>query len=62
MGEFFRTLFKVIAGLAGLLLTLAGFFGFFYGIFTRNIPVAGGSILALTFGTLLGKFARGDYD
>lgn len=66
--EFFSVLFKTVAGLVGLPLTLGGFFGFWYGIYMIfvdtgvGIIVIVGSILALTIGTILGKFARGDYD
>ena len=68
--EFFRVLFKIIATLIGLPLTLGGFGGFWYGIYmifgqqniAEGILVVVGSIVALTIGTILGKFARGDYD
>ncbi len=68
--EFFRVLFKIVAALIGLPLTLGGFGGFCYGIYMifakqnigGGIGVVVGSILALTIGTILGKFARGDYD
>ena len=68
--EFFSVLFKTVAALVGLPLTLGGFFGFWYGIIIifgeqnigDGIMVMVGSILALTIGTILGKFARGDYD
>lgn len=68
--EFFRVLFKIIAALIGLPLTLGGFGGFWYGIYmifgqqniAEGILVVVGSIVALTIGTILGKFARGDYD
>ena len=67
---FFGVLFKVVAALVGLPLTLGGFGGFWYGIYMifgeqntgGGILIVVGSILALTFGTILGKFARGDYD
>ena len=67
---FFSVLFKTVAALVGLPLTLGGFVGFFYGIYmifgeqniVGGIMVMLGSILALTFGTILGNFARGDYD
>ncbi|MGB8951186.1 MAG: hypothetical protein WCC06_00770 [Candidatus Aminicenantales bacterium] len=68
--EFFRVLLKIMAGLIGLPLTLGGFGGFWYGIYMifvkhnigGGIFVVIGSILALTIGTIFGKFARGDYD
>ncbi len=68
--EFFRVLFKIVSALIGLPLTLGGFGGFWYGIYMifgeqntgGGILIAAGSILALTIGTILGKFARGDYD
>jgi len=67
--EFFRIIFKILAALIGLPLTLGGFFGFFYGIFQilnkntgEGILLAIASVFALTIGTLLGKFSRGDYD
>jgi hypothetical protein len=71
--EFFRVLFKLLATLIGLPLTLGGLGGFWYGIYMifgvhnaerqiGGILVVVGSILALTIGTMLGKFARGDYD
>ncbi len=68
--EFFRVVFKIMAALVGLPLTLGGFGGFWYGIYMvlgeQNIGggifVAVISIVSLTIGTLLGKFARGDYD
>ncbi len=67
---FFSILFKIVASLIGLPLTLGGFFGFWYGLFVifaeqniaGGIAIAFGSIIALTIGTILGKFARGDYD
>jgi hypothetical protein len=67
---FFRVLFKIVSALIGLPLTLGGFGGFWYGIYLifgeqntgGGILVAVGSILALTIGAILGKFARGDYD
>ena len=67
---FIRVLLKVTAALVGLPLTLGGFFGFWYGIYMifwgqdpgGGILVVVGSILAITIGTILGKFARGDYD
>lgn len=63
-------LFKTIAALIGLPLTLGGFIGFWYGVYValaeQNVEAGIGisliSIVALTAGTLLGKFARGDYD
>jgi hypothetical protein len=68
--EFFRVLFKIVATVVGLPLTLGGFIGFWVGIwviFVENdlgtgILTSAGSIVALTIGTILGKFARGDYD
>jgi hypothetical protein len=68
--EFFRVLVKTVAALIGLPLTLGGFGGFWYGIYMifaeqntgEGIGFVAGSILALTIGTILGKFARGDYD
>jgi len=67
---FFRVLFKTAAALIGLPLTLGGFGGFWYGIYIifgdqntgGGIMLMAGSILALTIGTILGKFAAGDYD
>ncbi|HUU41491.1 MAG TPA: hypothetical protein VMW42_11170 [Desulfatiglandales bacterium] len=68
--EFFRALFKVLAAIIGLPLTLGGFGGFWYGIYMifgahntgGGILIVVGSILSLTIGTIFGKFARGDYD
>lgn len=67
--EFFRVMFKIVGALIGLPLTLGGLIGFFYGIFMiiqgntgGGILIVIGSIIALTIGTILGKFARGDYD
>lgn len=68
--EFFRVLLKVVAALVGLPLTLGGFGGFWYGLYVifaeQNLPggilIVVGSIVGLTIGTILGKFARGDYD
>ena len=67
--EFFRVLFKILASLIGLPLTLGGFFGFWYGIYVifgeqdgTGIVIVVVSIIALTVGTIFGKFARGDYD
>lgn len=66
----FRGLFKILAALVGLPLTLGGFFGFWYGLFLvfarhetgGGLAVAVGSLLALALGTALGRFARGDFD
>lgn len=63
-------LFKTVAALVGLPLTLGGFIGFWYGVYValaeRSIGTGVGisliSIVALTAGTLLGAYARGDYD
>ncbi|WP_440954841.1 hypothetical protein ACSAZK_14830 [Methanosarcina sp. Mfa9] len=68
--EFFDVLLKTVASLVGLPLFLGGFFGFWFGIYVifgeqnivEGILIVVGSILALTIGTILGKFARGDYD
>lgn len=68
--EFFEILLRTVAGLVGLSLILGGFAGFWYGIYmiivelntADGVLIAFGSILALTIGTILGKFARGDYD
>ena len=68
--EFFRVLFKIVATLVGLPLTLGGFAGFWYGIYMvfgdqnigGGILVVVASVLSMTIGTILGKFARGDYD
>jgi|GEM_PF-1783671 len=65
--EFFRVLFKILAVLLGLPLTLGGFVGFWWGVYkiiggqNVGVGIVIGSILALTIGTILGKFARGDY-
>lgn len=67
---FFRGLAKVPATLIGLALTLAGVGGFFYGLFLifgdkntgQGVLIMVGAIIALAIGTVLGKFARGDYD
>jgi drug/metabolite transporter (DMT)-like permease len=72
--EFFHELLKIVAALVGLPLTLAGLLGAFVGfgmvlmaIFGGEVDFAGvvlllGGIVSLTLGTILGKFARGDYD
>lgn len=66
--ELGKSLLHTTAALIGMPLTLVGFFGFFAGgfmILTGNdegVGIIVGSILALTVGTVLGKFARGDYD
>jgi len=64
-----KFLLKIIAALVGLPLTLGGFGGFWYGLYLifgeqkiEGILVVIGSILALFVGTLLGLFARGDFD
>jgi hypothetical protein len=64
-----RGLFKIVAALVGLTLTLGGVGGFCFGIYMilkgnigGAIMLIVGSVLALTFGTMLGNFARGDYD
>jgi hypothetical protein len=67
---FFRELSKIGAALIGLPLTLGGVGGFVYGVYLllarRNsgsgILLIIASIVALTIGTILGKYARGDYD
>jgi hypothetical protein len=67
---FLNVLFKIGAVLLGLPLTLGGFFGFWYGIYvifleqeiSMGIMISLGCALALTLGTILGKYARGDYD
>ncbi len=67
---FFNVLFKIGAVLLGLPLTLGGFFGFWYGIYIvffeedifTGIIISVGCAIALTLGTVLGKYARGDYD
>ncbi|WP_320044584.1 hypothetical protein [uncultured Desulfobacter sp.] len=68
--EFFRVVFKTLAALLGLPLTLGGFVGFWYGIYTifakhiveTGIALAIGSVIALSVGTILGKYSRGDFD
>lgn len=65
-----RMVAKTVAALVGLPLTLAGFGGFWYGFYMafgeQNIAggifVSVGSVFALTIGTILGKFAAGEYD
>jgi len=67
--EFFRVLYKVLVALIGLPLTLAESGGFWYGIYMilggqsrdKGVIVVICLIVALTVGTILGKFARGDY-
>ena len=63
------TLLKVAAGLIGVVLTLAGFGGFCYGVFlllkrsfALGAAIAIGGIVILAIATILGKFCRGDYD
>ena len=70
------TLFKVAAGLIGMVLMLGGFVGFVYGIMQVLTAMGGGSpetmgegiilivggIIVCTIATYLGKFSRGDYD
>ena len=72
---FFYELLKVVAGLVGLVLFLAGLFGTFVGFvmvlqtifgdeadFAFGMALLVSGIVGLTIGTILGKFARGDYD
>jgi hypothetical protein len=67
---FFTVLFKIVAVLLGLPLTLGGFFGFWYGLYviileqnySMGIMTTIGCVVALTLGTILGKYARGDYN
>ncbi len=63
-------LIKVPVGLVGLALTLGGIGGLFLGailiIDGEDVALGAaslvGSTMALAIGTVLGKFARGDYD
>ncbi len=63
-------LLKVPVGLVGLGLTLGGLGSLVYGGFLvvegENVPLGAallvGGTVALAVGTVLGKFARGDYD
>jgi drug/metabolite transporter (DMT)-like permease len=72
---FFRELLKIVAALVGLPLTLAGLLGALFGFVIVFLAISGeeedfamgvvlllGGIVSLTIGTILGKFARGDYD
>lgn len=67
---FIVELLKTIATFVGFLLSVGGFFGFFGEIFlilsedhlSDGIILTVVSVLAFTIGTILGKYARGDYD
>lgn len=70
---FFNVLFKIIASLIGAPLVLGGFLAFCGGIlillgvfqeFSRELGIVMviGAVLSLAFGTVLGKYAAGDYD
>ena len=70
------TLLKVASGLIGMVLLLGGVGSFFYGVFlilaaltdnsSTNLPqgiaFAIGGIVVSTIATIMGKFARGDYE
>ena len=70
------TLLKVASGLIGMVLILGGVGSFFYGVFLilvavfgdspeslpRGIVFAIGGIVVSTIATIMGKFARGDYE
>ena len=65
-----RAILKILATLAGLPLTLGGFFGFWVGIYLafsdddpwRGVALCTAAVIALAVGTVFGKYARGDYD
>ncbi len=65
---FLEALFRTIAALVGLPLTLGGFGGFWYGIYmvfgdknvSGGILVVVGSAVSLLLGTILGNYAAGE--
>ena len=65
---FIRDIFKIVAGLVGMLLTLVGVIGFFAGVFMvlaaeeAGVPILVGGIVIFIVATFLGYFSRGDYD